>query len=141
MLSFHKGYGWTNELTCTTKQGSVLAAEMSVSTAVVQGKTLMIAMIRDISERKQAERTLLEQMKEMAVVEERNRLARDIHDSIAQKLAGIIWQLNASARTVEPGGEAAIQQVERVRELARDCLQEVRRSVWDLRPARWKGAP
>ena len=137
---FHKGYGWTNELTCTTKQGSVLAAEMSASTAVVQGKTLMIAMIRDISERKQAERTLLEQMKEMAVVEERNRLARDIHDSIAQKLAGIIWQLNASARTVEPGGEAAIQQVERVRELARDCLQEVRRSVWDLRAGPLEGS-
>ena len=83
----------------------------------------------DITERKQAEKAL----HELAVLEERNRLARDIHDTLAQGLTGIIWQLNAAARTVEGGGEQALRSLHRIRDLARDCLQEARRSVWDLR--------
>ena len=83
----------------------------------------------DITERKEAEQT----RQELAVTEERNRLAREIHDSLAQGLTGIIWQLNMAERTVKSGGEQASQALERVRNLAKEALQEARRSVWDLR--------
>ncbi len=55
---FERGHGSTNELTCTTKSGQVLPAEMSASTLEAGGRTLMIAMVRDVTERKQAEEAL-----------------------------------------------------------------------------------
>ena len=52
------GRGWTNELTCLTKSGQVLPAEISASTIDVAGSTCMIALVRDITERKQMEEAL-----------------------------------------------------------------------------------
>ncbi len=80
-----------------------------------------------------AEHTLLyEESKETAKLQERNRLAREIHDTLAQGLTGIIWHLNTIERTVQSGGEQASESIKQVRDLTRDCLQEVRRSVWNL---------
>lgn len=79
--------------------------------------------------------------REMAVLEERNRIARDIHDSIAQGLTGIIWQLNALERVNQDGDNIPSELIERIRELAKDSLQETRRSVWDLRTGPLNGVP
>ena len=73
------------------------------------------------------------------MLEERNRIARDIHDSIAQGLTGIIWQLNALERTPPNEGGLASDALDRARSLARDSLQEARRSVWDLRTGPLQG--
>ena len=98
-----------------------------------------MVVIADITERKRAEELLLQQMRELAIVEERNRLAREIHDTLAQGLTAIIWQLNAAEKIVESGGEQALQSLDRVRNLAREGLQEARRSVWDLRVGSLEG--
>ena len=126
---FEHGRGWTNELSCLTKTGQKLPAEISASTIDVAGTTQIIAMVRDVTERRQAEAAA----RDLALAEERNRLAREIHDSLAQGLTAIIWQLNASERAVEAGGSEAVQSLQQVRDLARESLQEARRSVWDLR--------
>lgn len=130
------GQGWTNELTCVTKNGLILPAEISAALLEINGRPCIIALVRDITERKQAEAV----QKELAVLEERTRLAREIHDSIAQGLTGIIWQLNVVARAIPEGGEHALNALERVNGLARDALQEVRRSVWDLRAGPLQGS-
>jgi PAS domain S-box-containing protein len=93
----------------------------------------------DITDRNRAEETQLQQMRELAIVEERNRLAREIHDTLAQGLTAIIWQLNAAEQAVASGGEQASLYLERVRNLARESLQEARRSVWDLRSGPLEG--
>ena len=49
------GDGWTNELTCTTKKNSVLPTEMSASLLHLEGRECMIAILRDITDRKNAE--------------------------------------------------------------------------------------
>ena len=136
---FKAGQGWTNELTCRTKTGVILPSEISASTVEIGGQTRMIALVRDTTERKQAQEALFQQTRELAVLEERNRLAREIHDSLAQGLTAIIWQLNAAEKAVESGGEPALQSLERVRNLARGGLQEARRSVWDLRAGPLEG--
>jgi len=80
-----------------------------------------------------AEHTLLyEESKETAKLQERNRLAREIHDTLAQSLTSIIWQLKAIEGTVQSGGEQASEAIRQVRDRAEGCLQEARRSVWDL---------
>lgn len=78
--------------------------------------------------------TLAEAAKETALLEERNRFARDIHDTIAQALTGIILQLEATKGIVATQPEVAHEHLSRARALARDGLAEARRSVWALRP-------
>jgi signal transduction histidine kinase len=70
-----------------------------------------------------------------AVVEERNRMARDIHDTLAQGFTGVIIQLEAAEDATSKGlaREAALH-VRRAGRLARDGLREARHSLQALRP-------
>jgi signal transduction histidine kinase len=79
---------------------------------------------------------LFEQTSDLAILEERNRFAREIHDTIAQGLTGIVLQLEATEQTLAADPEGAIDHLERARALARECLQDARRSVWNLLPDR-----
>ncbi len=56
---FEQGSGRTDELTCLTKAGQVLLSEISASVIDLNGKTCMIALVRDITHRKQAEEALV----------------------------------------------------------------------------------
>ena len=73
--------------------------------------------------------------REVAVLGERTRLAREIHDTLAQQLTGIVLQLEAAEAFVGRDRDAAHAVVVAARDQARSALQEARRSVWDLRPA------
>ncbi|TMD02278.1 MAG: HAMP domain-containing protein [Chloroflexi bacterium] len=73
--------------------------------------------------------------RELAVLEERTRLAREIHDTLAQQLTGIVLQLEAAEVFLDRDQSRARQVVVGARDQARSALAEARRSVWDLRPA------
>ena len=90
--------------------------------------------IRDITERKQAAEAALQQTREVAVLEERNRMAREIHDTLAQGFTGIVLQLEAAEQTMAEGPNPTIDHLDRAKGLAREGLQEARRSVWGLLP-------
>ena len=62
---YEHGSGWTDELTCMTKTGEALPAEISASMVDIQGLTCMIATVRDISERKRAEAALIASNEEL----------------------------------------------------------------------------
>lgn len=68
-----------------------------------------------------------------AVLAERTRIARDIHDNLAQEMLGISVQLEVVARTMPPGADVAKGHLDRVRMLVRHGIAEARRYVWDLR--------
>jgi PAS domain S-box-containing protein len=53
-----EGYGWKEELTCYGRNGSLIPAEVSAATCEINGQTCLINSIRNISERKERERTL-----------------------------------------------------------------------------------
>lgn len=71
----------------------------------------------------------------LATIEERNRLAREIHDTLAQGLAAITLQLETADALVESRPTRAREAVRRALMLARANLEEARRSVSDLRAA------
>jgi signal transduction histidine kinase/CheY-like chemotaxis protein len=78
---------------------------------------------------------LAEQRRHAMVFQERTRMARDIHDTLAQGFTGVIIQLDTSVealRDEEP--EEAAKHIRQARELARESLIEARRSVHALRP-------
>ncbi len=78
---------------------------------------------------------LYKQTGQMAVMEERNRMAREIHDTLAQGFTGIILQMEAMEQALERKKEEdVVAHLNRARSLARGSLSEARRSVWNLRP-------
>jgi signal transduction histidine kinase len=69
-----------------------------------------------------------------AVAEERERLANEIHDTLAQSFAGIGFQLQAIRNSLSGGGEALERQVDLAISMARTSHGEARRSIASLRP-------
>ena len=69
-----------------------------------------------------------------AILEERNRLARDIHDNLAQGFAAILMQLQGAQREAGALPSAVATSIETAVDLARTHLTEARRSVGALRP-------
>ena len=77
-----------------------------------------------------------QRVRNAAKFEERNRLAREIHDTLAQGLTGIVIQLQAADGGSPEDQWAAVTQAKR---LAQECLTEARRSVKALRPGALEG--
>ena len=76
-----------------------------------------------------------ERSRQAAVLEERNRMARDIHDTLAQGFTGVIVQLEAAEDAIACcRRKDANRHLQRASQLARQSLNEARRSVHALRP-------
>src|SRR5882757_386926 len=70
------------------------------------------------------------------VIEERNRIARECHDTLMAGFAAISWQLEATAklfRDSNSGETAAAKSCELARSMVSHCQAEARRIIWDLR--------
>ncbi len=70
---------------------------------------------------------------QLAVARERNRLARDLHDTLAHSLAGLVVQLQAIDTLVKDEPEAAHTELIKARQLAQKGLQGARQAIQDLR--------
>lgn len=93
-------------------------------------------LVRETRAREELETTRreLEQASRQAgVLEERQRLAREIHDTLAQDFASVVVQLEA-AEAAQSAEQPHMRYLEQARAVARDGLSEARRMVWALRP-------
>jgi len=77
---------------------------------------------------------LYEQTREYAVVEERNRLARELHDSVTQSLFSVTLLSEASLSLLDRDLPKARERLERANELAQGALAEMRALIFQLRP-------
>ncbi|MBW4567376.1 MAG: PAS domain S-box protein [Tolypothrix carrinoi HA7290-LM1] len=78
--------------------------------------------------------TALKQAEAASILEERNRMAREIHDTLAQAFTGILAQVGAANQVLTDDLEATGAHLDLIKELARTGLTEARRSVVALRP-------
>jgi PAS domain S-box-containing protein len=85
-----------------------------------------LGVVTDIDDRKRAEAA--------SILEERNRMAREIHDTLAQAFTGILAQVGAAKQVLTDDVEATQAHLDLIEELARTGLVEARRSVVALRP-------
>ncbi len=97
--------------------------EIDLAQALAQQAMLALQMTR-----------LEKQGRSAAVLEERNRMAREIHDTLAQGFTGVVLQLTAAEHELAKAPEKAQAHLVRARDLARESLAEARRSVWALHP-------
>jgi len=77
----------------------------------------------------------------LGAVEERNRLAREIHDTLAQGLTATALQLESADALLDAGSEGVHEPLRRALSLTRSNLEEARRSVLDLRASPLEGRP
>jgi PAS domain S-box-containing protein len=96
--------------------------EMELAQGLAHQATLAVQLTR-----------LAEQGQNSVLLQERNRMAQEIHDTLAQGLTGIIVQLEAAEDAMRERPKVR-QHIQKAEKLARNSLAEARRSVWALRP-------
>lgn len=77
---------------------------------------------------------LYERSRELSAIEERNRLARDLHDSVVQKLFGVVLGARSAAALLDATPGPAREEVERLGDLAQEAVGELRSLIFQLRP-------
>ena len=114
------------------RDGSIIWISESARAVRNESGTLLYyeGIIQEITGRKEAEQTV----RDLAVLGERNRLAREIHDTLAQGFTGIVLQLEAAEQILDDSPSEVADHLNKAKTLGRHCLQEARRSVWDLAP-------
>jgi signal transduction histidine kinase len=83
--------------------------------------------------REQARARMRSEAEFAAILSERNRMAREIHDTLAQDLAAVSAQLESLRAKLPPGVEWVNAQIMQVREIVRSSLAEARRSIFNMR--------
>jgi two-component system CheB/CheR fusion protein len=110
------------------KDGSEFPVEINLSSLHTGDATLVCSIIRDVSQ----QRALAQEAQQAALLEERNRMAMDVHDTLAQGLTGIVLQLESAEQASYDGIEDVHKYIARARDLARESLEQARRSVMAL---------
>lgn len=80
--------------------------------------------------------TAKDRISELIIVEERQRIARDLHDTLGQKLSMIGLKSDLAVRLVEKDPEQAMKEIKDIRQTASIALKEVRELVADMRAVR-----
>jgi signal transduction histidine kinase len=123
--------------------GSEFPIDSSISRTVVDGKTQLTAVVRDITERQRAEAELQEMNRQLRALsaslqgvreQERSRIARELHDELGQQLTGLKLELSWLAGRLKDGREASADKVDAMRDLLDQSITSVRRISTELRP-------
>jgi PAS domain S-box-containing protein len=92
------------------------------------------------TEQKKAEELLAQQLKERTAIEERNRLARDLHDAVSQTLFSASLIAEVLPKLYERNPDEGRKRIGEIRELTRGALAEMRTLLLELRPVALKDA-
>lgn len=123
-------------LTATRADGSEFAVEISLSPVSGARDALTIASIRDITERLEEAERLRSTREMLTLSSERERIARDLHDTVLQRLFGLGLEIQALASKdapLSPQLEHAVDEIDLI-------IKEIRTSVFTLGAARREGS-
>ncbi len=130
--------GWTFWIVIIVVQTVVISAGTYFGERVAEQnearRETVVRLEQALAENTGLHAQLLAQAREAGVLEERQRMAAEIHDTIAQGLTGVITQLEA-ARHAHDRPEAHDRHLANAERLARESLSEARRSVEGALPA------
>ncbi len=113
--------------------GNEISTAIRDETGALRG---FVKISRDLTERKRVEEERIALEHETTLLTERNRMAQELHDTLAQGFTGIRMQLEMAQDALQaapPEAEESLQRVVRAREIAANSHQEARRSIRALR--------
>lgn len=124
------------ELVALRADGSTFPIEISLAPAHVAGDDVVIATLRDVTASRQADAELHEAQQRVLLAEDHERIARDLHDTVIQRLfaAGLSLQ---SVLPVVP--ETAKVKIERIIDDQDDAIRELRTAIFGLSNKRAAG--
>ncbi len=99
-----------------------------------QAKAEREIMLKKLQETNQKLKTYSEQVEELATLEERNRLARELHDSVSQTLFSITLSTRAAQMMLQKNPKKLSRQLEDLQHLTEAALSEIRTMITQLRP-------
>ena len=130
-----------HELTITTRQGNLITVLVSLVPITVSGKSCVLAIGHDITKRIRAEESLRQTQAELALriqertaLRERQRLARELHDSVSQALYGISLGINTALTLFDIDRAKVLEALNYALSLAHGGLAEMRALIFELRP-------
>ena len=129
-------YGWPEGLAMLLLYAGAYFAFGILANALVRADEARRESQRLLAELQEAHlqlQTYAERVEELAVVEERNRLAREMHDTLGHRLTVAAVQLEGAQRLCPQDPERAAGMVGTVRDQVREALTELRRTVAKLR--------
>jgi PAS domain S-box-containing protein len=118
------------ELLARRRDGTEVPVEISLSPLEVDGQLHVIASVRDVSVRRAEQARLGEAQQRLAMIGDRERISRDLHDTVIQRLYGAGLGLQAALGGDEPRLRAAAEHV--IGEID-DTISEIRTVIFDLR--------
>ena len=121
-----------------TKDGRVLTIELSARVVEIDGRTLVMSVARDVSERQRQQAELAARNAQIAglnaMVSERDRLSRELHDGIAQVLAYVSFKARSIADLVgQSRHDEALAGLRELEDAAQASYTDVRTAIFDLR--------
>jgi PAS domain S-box-containing protein len=121
------------------KDGELFWSEVVLQRVVISGRERILALVRDITKRKEAEQELREEqrtLRQLLESQERERrlIGFEIHDGLAQQLAGAIMQFQAFDQYRQSDFDAALRSHGAGQEMLNRALAETRRLIGGLRP-------
>ena len=105
------------------KEGGFSQREIDLAEQIALAVAIFVEQARQLNEKK-----------EFGRIEERSRLAREIHDTVVQNLISVILHLELAEGQLRTDVPAALMEIKRAYGLARHSLEEARRAVLDLPP-------
>jgi PAS domain S-box-containing protein len=119
------------------KDGSELPVEISLSPRVTPDGTLIVAAVRDITDRQRLESERSALIEAALARNERERIAMDLHDGIIQSIFGVGLGLEIAAD--EASGTNAAPLVEKAIDQLNDVIRDIRAYIFELRPMAYDG--
>jgi signal transduction histidine kinase len=131
-------FGWPEALTFILLYSAALIFVAAFSARTIQAEEARARAESLLVELQQANQRLQElagQAEELAIAKERNRLARDLHDSVAQTLYGLTLQSEAASRQLAAGKiDRVAEYLQEIRQSTLQTLGETRLLIFELRP-------